>query len=69
MKAISFLGTTKYKMTTYVYRDKEMTTRLFAEALPTFFPDIEQVVVFVTPTVERDDHGNLKSASQLFRED
>ncbi|MCB0042299.1 MAG: TIGR02221 family CRISPR-associated protein [Caldilinea sp.] len=64
MKAISFLGTTKYKMTTYVYRDKEMTTRLFAEALPTFFPDIEQVVVFVTPTVERDDHGNLKDLSE-----
>lgn len=56
MKAISFLGPKPYKLTTYVYGDREKTTRLFAEALPTFFPDLERVLVFVTPTVEKSEN-------------
>jgi hypothetical protein len=59
MKAISFLGPTTYKLTTYVYGERERTTRLFAEALPTFFPDLERVLVFVTPLVEK--HENLRT--------
>lgn len=57
MKAISFLGVTKYTPTTYVYEGRSFKTRFFAEALPHFFPDLERVLVFVTPTVEK--HENL----------
>lgn len=62
MKAISFLGPTQYKVTTYCYGDKEKTTDLFAESLPTFFPGLECVLVFVTPTVEK--HENLRKLSE-----
>ncbi|MBK7917066.1 MAG: hypothetical protein IPJ94_12540 [Chloroflexi bacterium] len=40
MKVISFLGTTDYKETTYVYDNAEFSTNLFPEALYAFFqPD------------------------------
>jgi CRISPR-associated DxTHG motif protein len=57
MKAISFLGPTDYKTVTYTYRDQEFTTRLFPEALFHFFPDLQQLYVFATPTVQ--SHPNL----------
>ena len=57
MKAISFLGTTNYTSTVYTYGGRSRQTRFFAETLPYFFPDLERVLVFVTPTVAR--HENL----------
>ncbi len=57
-KAISFLGPTDYKTVTYVYRDREFTTCLFPEALFHFFPDLEQLYLFATPTVQ--SHSNLQ---------
>ncbi len=58
MKVLSFLGTTNYSFTKYKYGDKVVPTRFFAEALPQFFPETEQILVFVTPTVQR--HTNLE---------
>ncbi|RME32020.1 MAG: TIGR02221 family CRISPR-associated protein, partial [Thermoflexia bacterium] len=58
MKAISFLGPTDYKTVTYVYRDQKFTTRLFPEALFHFFPNLEQLCLFATPTVQ--NHPNLQ---------
>lgn len=52
MKAISFLGTGDYKETTYVWEGREFRTRFFGETLPHFFPELERVLVFVTPTVQ-----------------
>ena len=57
MKAISFLGPTDYKTVTYTYQDREFTTRLFPEALFHFFPGLQQLYVFATPTVQ--SHPNL----------
>ncbi len=57
MKAISFLGPTDYKTVTYTYQGREFTTRLFPEALFHFFPDLQQLYVFATPTVQ--SHPNL----------
>jgi hypothetical protein len=62
MKAISFLGPTKYKVTTYFYGDQEKTTDLFAESLPTFFPGLDCILVFVTPAVEQ--HENLRNLTE-----
>lgn len=56
MKAISFLGTTDYKETTYFWDGCEFRTRFFGETLPHFFPELERVLVFITPTVQR--HSN-----------
>ncbi|RLD03570.1 MAG: TIGR02221 family CRISPR-associated protein [Chloroflexi bacterium] len=58
MKVLSFLGPTAYKDTTYSYQGKEFKTRFFVEALPHFFSDIDSILVFVTPTVEK--HDNLR---------
>jgi len=58
MKALSFLGTTRYTFTQYQYRNTIVPTRFFAEALPHFFPQTEKILVFVTPTVQQ--HDNLK---------
>lgn len=52
MKAISFLGTTKYTATTYCYDGSEKETPFIAEALAHFFPDVEQILVLLTPTVQ-----------------
>jgi len=52
MKAISFLGLNRYQETTYVYQGQEATTAYFSEALPVFFPNLEQVLVLLTPTVQ-----------------
>lgn len=56
MKAISFLGTAPYKPTIYCYGAKAKETAYFAETLPCFFPDVEQVLVLLTPTVQQ--HNN-----------
>ena len=66
MKAITFLGTTKYRPTTYFYKRREYETRFFAEALPHLFPDLEQVLVFVTPTVQ--EHENLTALQERLGE-
>lgn len=58
MKAISFLGTSPYETVTYVYRDREFTTRLFPEALFHFFPDLETLYLFATRAVQ--SHSNLQ---------
>ncbi len=47
MKVISFLGTSNYSNTIYVYDGKECNTNLFPEALYTFF-EPEHLAVFVT---------------------
>jgi len=52
MKAISFLGPTSYQPTVYCYGDKEKETPYFAEALATFFPDLEEILVLLTPKVK-----------------
>ncbi len=57
MKAISFLGTTDYKNTIYVYGERAFETRFFGETLPHFFPELDHILVFVTPTVQQ--HENL----------
>lgn len=56
MKAISFLGKTRYTPTTYVYDAQEYETRFFPAALVHFL-DPEKLLVFVTPTVR--DHENM----------
>lgn len=66
MKAITFLGPTAYKPTTYCYNGREYETRFFAEALPHFFPDLERVLVFVTPTVQM--HENLAALQDRLGE-
>lgn len=58
MKAISFLGTSKYQEATYIYQGQEFTTCLFPEALFHFFPDLETLYLFATPAVQK--HDNLK---------
>jgi hypothetical protein len=61
MIALSFLGLGNYKKTTYVHQGRKVTTEFFAEALPTFFPDLEKIFVFVTPTVlKHENFENLK---------
>lgn len=57
MKAISFLGTSLYKETTYTYAGKQFTTEFFAQALPHFFNEVDEILVFVTPQVQQ--HPNL----------
>lgn len=66
MKAISFLGIADYSPTTYVYDGQTFKTCFFAEALPHFFHDLEQVLVFVTPTVEQ--HENMGELQQRLGE-
>jgi CRISPR-associated DxTHG motif protein len=56
MKAISFLGTAPYKPTIYCYGAQEKETAYFAETLPYFFPDLEKVLVLLTPTAQQ--HNN-----------
>lgn len=56
-KAISFLGTTDYAEVTYVYDGEAKESRFFPATLPHFFPDLDRVLVFVTPTVQQ--HPNL----------
>jgi hypothetical protein len=56
MKAISFLGTTDYKITTFVWNGLEKKTRLFPVAVVHFFQP-EELVICATPTVQA--HQNL----------
>ncbi len=62
MKAISFLGPTNYETVTYIYQGRECTTNLFPEALFYFFPDLRQLYVFATPTVQ--SHSNLQQLKE-----
>jgi len=66
MIAISFLGPTQYKETTYVCGTQAFGTRFFAECLPHFYPDITEVMLFVTPTVRQ--HANCAELSQRMGE-
>lgn len=54
MKVLSFLGTTNYAETTYVFREQEYRTALFPEALYEFFQPTD-LLVFVTQEA-RDKH-------------
>jgi len=56
MKAITFLGVSKYEETTYEYHQQQVTTKIFPSALPKFFPNLQQVLVFVTPKVHEDEN-------------
>ncbi len=56
MKAISFLGKTRYTPTTYFYDTQEYETRFFPVALVRFLKP-EKLMVFVTPTVRY--HENM----------
>ncbi len=59
MKAISFLGPTKYSPTTYCYEGKEKETSYFVEALAHFFPDLERIFILVTQTtLSSEEPGN-----------
>jgi len=58
MKAISFLGPANYETVTYVYQGLEFTTNLFPEALFHFFPGLQRLYLFATPTVQ--NHPNLE---------
>ena len=64
MKALTFLGPTNYAFTEYQYGETRFATRYFAEALPHFFPEIDEVIVFVTPTVAK--HPNLKELQKFM---
>jgi len=70
MKAISFLGTNNYTETTYVYvngaQEITCTTPYFAEALATFFPELDQIYVLVTPAVQV--HSNLAALKSRLGE-
>lgn len=56
-KAISFLGTGKYETVTYVYQGQAVKARYFPNALSDFFSELDEILVFVTPTVEQ--HENM----------
>lgn len=47
MKLLTFLGTTPYSSTTYVWQDQEKQTEYVAAALAEFFP-VETIQVFLT---------------------
>jgi CRISPR-associated DxTHG motif protein len=64
MKAISFLGIGKYEDATYVYQEKGHTTRFFPTAIPVFFPDVQTLYLFVTPTVQK--HDNFQAVRDLL---
>ncbi len=64
MKAISFLGIARYQTTTYVHGDQSCETRFFAEALLHFYPDLEELLLFVTPTAR--EHENFATVKQLI---
>lgn len=52
MKLLSFLGVGKYEPTVYTYEGKEMETCYIVEALTSFFPEVERILVVLTPTAE-----------------
>jgi len=59
-KAISFLGTANYAMTSYILNDKSFRTNLFPEALNSFFnPD--ELLVFLTKDAEAKYLADLAS--------
>jgi CRISPR-associated Csx2 family protein len=66
MKALTFLGINNYAETIYVYQGKEYPTRFFAAALPHFFPQLEEILLFVTPQVQ--EHANLKALQESLGE-
>lgn len=59
MKVISFLGTSNYTETTYVYKGVECTTNLFPEALYTFFQP-KHLAVFVTKEAKEKHWQSLR---------
>ncbi len=61
MKAISFLGATKYETVTYCWQGRECQTHLFPEAVARIF-EPEKLLVFVTPRVKQ--HENFAVLSE-----
>lgn len=64
MKAISFLGISQYEEVTYSYQGQAHTTCFFPSALRHFFPKIQTLYLFVTPTVQK--HENLQKVRELI---
>jgi len=68
-KLISFLGIGKYECVIYEYQDKtnpsdpplRYPTRFFTEAVLYFIPDIDEVLLFVTDTVEKHENYAMLS--------
>lgn len=52
MKALSFLGATKYWIVTYCWQEKECQTELFPQAVAEIFRP-EKLFIFVTPTAKK----------------
>lgn len=65
MKLITFLGTTNYQTTTYVWQGQEHTTRFFPDAAAHFLRPM-QTLVCATPTVEK--HANLTELTSKLAE-
>jgi len=61
MKALTFLGTSKYETVTYYWYERECQTRLFPEAVARIF-EPEKLLVFVTPTAKQ--HENFAALSE-----
>lgn len=68
MKALCFLGTGKYEVTTYVWKEgsdeRSYETHLFPEAVAHIFRP-EKIFVLVTPQAR--EHENFKSCFPLRR--
>jgi len=65
MKAISFLGPRNYTPTTYCYEGKEIETPYFVEALAHFFPELERIFIFLTPTVADPPEGKPRNWDEV----
>jgi CRISPR-associated DxTHG motif protein len=65
MKIISFLGTTDYKETTYLFDGQERQTRFFPTAVAQFLQP-ERLMLCVTPTVRK--HANFSLIGKEFDE-
>lgn len=67
MKLISFLGLGKYEVTIYTYAGKEKETCYVVEALAEFFPEVNEVLVVLTPSVENPPPGRERHWDEVQR--
>ncbi len=68
MKALAFLGATKYKTVAYCWQGRECQTNLFPEAVARIF-EPEKLLVFVTPTAKNYcPPGEEKTYCDVLRE-
>jgi CRISPR-associated Csx2 family protein len=59
MKAITFIGTGNYQETQIEFAGKHFKTALFPAILPQFFPQLQQIIVFVTSKAKQHDNFTL----------